>query len=279
LTDGLLFGTLYSVLQKTILISVLLSALSFPSFVRGEESPPKPTPSAESILKASLKRIYSVKDQTADVSFRVVDEKGTEKKTLFKLYWKNYSGKDNINSKALLVTESPSHDKGQKFLIWEYVEEDKADLWLYLPELRQVRRVQPGRHHHEDEPESDLLFEDMHQRRIETDDHLLLPEEEVRGEACYVIENKLKGKGLYSKTITYISKNDGTIRKIDYFSPEGPLLKTQWIDWQQIDQNFVWKTSQIFNAQTPRKTFVEVTNVKINVNLSDDQFSERALRK
>jgi outer membrane lipoprotein-sorting protein len=259
---------------------MLLLILSSPVLTLGEDPPAKPSPSAESILKAASKRIYSIKDQTADVLFRVVDEKGSEKKTSFKLYWKNYSGKDDINSKTLLVTEAPSHDKGQKFLIWEYIEEDKADLWLYLPELRQVRRVQPGRHHHEDEPESDLLFEDMHQRRVEKDEHLLLPEEEVRGESCYVIENRMKGKDAhYSKTITYISKNDGTIRKIDYFSPEGPILKTQWIDWQQIDQNFVWKASQIFNAQSPRKTYVEVSNVKINVNVSDDQFSERALRK
>lgn len=266
-------------LQKTALTLIFLSFFSFTLPVRGEETPPKQGPSAEAILKASNKRIYNLKDQIADVSFRVVDDKGAEKKTLFKLYWKNHHGQENINSKTLLVTESPSQNKGQKFLVWEYIEEDQADLWLYLPELRQVRRIQPGRQHHEDEPDSDLLFEDMHQRRVEKDDHVLLSEDEVRGESCYVIESRRKGKSLYSKTIAYISKNDGTIRKIDYFSPDGPLVKTQWIDWQQIDQSFVWKASQIFNALSSRRTFIEVTNVKINVNLSDDRFSERTLRK
>lgn len=266
-------------LQKTALSLTILSLLILPPFLRGEETPSKQKPTAEAILKAANKRIYNLDDQTADVSFRVVDDKGSEKRTLFKLYWKNYAGRDNINTKTLLVTESPSRDKGQKFLVWEYIEEDQADLWLYLPELRQVRRIQPGRHRHEEEPDSDLLFEDMHQRRVEKDDHLLLPDDEVRGEPCYVIENRLKGKTLYSKTITSISKNDGTIRKVDYFSPEGTLIKTQWIDWQQVDQSFVWKTSEIFNALSSRKTFVEVTSVKINTGLPEETFSERALRK
>jgi len=237
------------------------------------------SPAPEAILRASAKRMYAMEDQTANVIFRVIGPDGVEKKTRFKLYWKNKFGQDNLNSKTLLVTESPSQTKGQKFLVWEYVEEDKADLWLYLPELRQVRRVQPGRHNHDGEEESDLLFEDMHQRRIEVDVHRLLPEKNVRGEACFVIENRLKENKLYGKTITYISKTQGTIRKIEYFSNEGFLLKTQYIEWTQLGKVFVWKASQIFNAKSRRKTFIEVSDVKINLGLSDTIFSERALRQ
>lgn len=281
LTEEYDSDTLTGVIRKilpTIFAGLSLSLLLL-SPLAGEEGAAKPPPSAEAILKASRDRMYAMKDQTAQVSFRVVDEKGAEKKTLFRLYFKNYFSKENMNSKTLLVTESPAHDKGIKFLVWEYIEENKADLWLYLPELRQVRRVQPGRHHHEDEPESDLLFEDMRQRRIETDEHHLLDDAEVRGESCYVIENRLKENPFYSKTIVYISKKEGTIRRIDYFSRDGELLKTQTIDWQQIGQTLVWKSAQISNIKPPRKTFIEVSNVKINVDLQDDQFSERALRK
>ncbi|MFQ5779796.1 MAG: outer membrane lipoprotein-sorting protein [Nitrospiria bacterium] len=267
-------------IQKVILITILTSSLflTAPKSI-AEEAPAKPSPSPEAILRASHKRMYAMDDQTATVIFRVVSAKGVEKKTLFKLFWKNGFGRDNLNSKTLLVTESPSQKKGQKFLVWEYVEEDKADLWLYLPDLRQVRRVQPGRHRHDDEEESDLLFEDMHQRRVEVDDHLLLPEKKVRGEPCFVIENRLRENRLYGKTVTYISKNQGTIRKIEYFSREGTLLKTQWIEWRQIGRTFVWKESQIFKAQSRRKTFIEVDDVKVNVDLPDSLFSERALRQ
>jgi outer membrane lipoprotein-sorting protein len=46
-----------------------------------------------------------------------------------------------------------------------------------------------------------------------------------------------------------------------------------------VDKSYVWKGSQVVNAESSRKTFVEVSDVKINVGLQDDQFSERALRR
>lgn len=264
------------VVRTSLLVSLLL--LPF-SPVVAQEAPPKPTPTAEAIIKAAYKRMYGMKDQTSQVTFRIVDTDGAEKKTIFRLYWKSGSPEENLTSKTLLVTESPASDKGIKFLLWERPQENQADLWLYLPELRQVRRLQPGRHRHEKEPDSDLLFEDMHQRPVEWDQHRLLPDDEVRGEACYVIESTLKNHHLYGKKILYISKNEGTLRKVDYFSDNGTLLKTQWIDWQQVDKAYIWKASQVVNAESSRKTFVEVNDVKVNVGLQDDQFSERALKR
>lgn len=260
-------------------IFLLLSFPFFPSLSFSAEEAPKPSPSAEAVLKASYKRMYGMKDQTSQVTFRVVSPDGTEKKTVFRLYWKNHFGKDNLNSKTLLVTESPAHNRGEKFLLWERPQEGEADIWLYLPELRQVRRIQSGGHQHDKEDDSDLMFEDMHQRAVEKDEHTLMADAEVRGEPCYVIESRIKGHATYGKKVLYVSKNEGTVRKIEYFSGHGALLKTQTIDWQQIGENFVWKASQVVNAETSRKTIVELSNVKINVDLPDDQFSERALRQ
>lgn len=244
-----------------------------------EAEPAKPALSAEAILREAAKRMYGLKDQTAQVTFHIVDSDGKEKKSVLRLYWKNYFGKENLSSKSFLVTESPAHDKGEKFLLWERPEESQTDIWLYLPELRQVRRLQSGGHHHHDkEDDSDLLFEDIHQRPIEKDEHKLLAEEQVKGEPCYVIESRLKGHPFYGKKVIFLSKNDWTIRKITYFSEEGALLKTQWIEWQKIGDNLVWKNSEVVNARTSRKTTVELSNIKINVGLPDDQFSERALR-
>lgn len=232
-------------------------------------------------MRAVHKRIYSIQDQTAQLTFRVIDEKGIEKKTVFRLYWKNYFGEEQLNSKTLLVTDFPPNDKGIKFLVWDYTDEQKVDQWLYLPELRQVRKIVPGRHDHSQkkEEESDLLFEDMRRRPADRDDHLLLGEEEAQGELCYVIESRPRGKSPYGKRRVFISKSQGTIRRIDYFGEAGELVKTQWIDWQQIGRGLVWKRSQVTNVRVPRKTFIELSEVRINVGLTDDQFSERALRQ
>ncbi len=267
--------------QKTVLKALLtvlfLSASS--SFAEEETKPVPSSLSAETILLEANQRMYAVKDQTAQVTFRVVNANGVEKKTVFRLYWKNYIGQENLVGKILLVTEFPAHDKGEKFLLWERTEENQSDLWLYLPDLRQVRRIQQEKHRHDKEDDSDLLFEDIHPRPIDRDEHRLLPDETVRGESCAVIETLFKGHPLYLKKRVYISKGEGVIRRIDFFSPAGGLLKTQSIDWQKIDQVWVWKTSQVVHANALRKTFVEMTDVKVNVGLTDDQFSERALRR
>lgn len=262
-------------IQKIIVIVIVsLSVLSSVLVSEGEET--SVTPSPEAILKAAYKRMYAMDDQTGRVTFRVVEATGIEKKTLLKLFWKNEFGRNNLNSKLLFVIESPPGKKGEKFLVWESVEEGKADLLFYLPELRQVRRVQPDRHKHDGEEESDLLFEDMQFRRIETDEHRLLTEKKVRGEPCFVIENRWKENRLYGKTIMYISKSQGTTRKIEYFSREGALLKTQYIEWRQIGRIFVWKASQIFNAKSRRKTFIEMSDVKVNIGLSDSVFFRKS---
>jgi hypothetical protein len=245
-----------------------------------QEGTSKSILSAEAILKESNKRLYNLKDQTAQVTFRVVNPDGKEKKTVLRLYWKNYYGKDSLNSKTFLVTEAPAHNKGEKYLLWERPEESQADIWLYLPELRQVRRLQAGGHHeHDKEDDSDLLFEDIHQRPIEKDEHKRMDDQEVKGESCYVIQSRLKGHPLYVKKIVFISKSDWTIRKIDYFSDQGTPSKSQSIEWQKVGDNLVWKNSEVVDTRSSRKTLIELSDVKVNVGLLDNQFSERALRQ
>ena len=138
-------GTRFMTMQtdlRNFFFFVSLLLLPAP-LVIAQEAPPKQEPTAEAILKAAHKRMYGIKDQTSQVTFRIVDTDGTEMKTIFRLYWKNYAGQENLHSKTLLVTESPVSDKGIKFLLWERAQENQAELWLYLPELRQVRRLQP----------------------------------------------------------------------------------------------------------------------------------------
>ncbi len=237
------------------------------------------TPSAASMLSAAQKRMYTLKDQSGQLTFRIIDVNGSEDRSVYKMFWKNYAGQDGFNSKSLFETELPIEDKGKKYLVWEYVEEDQTDQWIYLPELRQVRRVHANRHKHEGEVASDLLMEDIRQRRIEKDTHHFLPETEVKGEPSYVIENRPIADGPYGKTIMYLSKKDGTLRKADYFSEKGVLLKNLWIEWEQIAGNFVWKRSEMMDAQTGHKTILELSDTQIDTGLRDNQFSDRALRR
>ncbi len=253
-----------------------LLCVALPSRLWGQETAPL---SAESILIAAENRMYAFQDQSSRMTFRIIGVNGAEDRSVFTLYWKNYEGLDGFNSKSLFVTELPKKDKGQKFLVWEYVDEGQSDQWIYLPELRQIRRVHPNHHQHEGTVSSDLLMTDVRKRRIDKDKHRLLPEEKVNNDLCYVVEKNPVTDSPYSRMVLYISKKDNTLRKVDFYSEKGDLAKTQTIDWEEIGGAFVWKRSETIDARTGSKTIVELSQTRINRGLRDDLFTDRALRR
>ena len=130
---------------------------------------------------------------------------------------------------------------------------------------------------------SDLTFGDMGQRRLDEDTHKTIGEETYRDVPCYVVESAPKEEeSIYSKKISWVSKQDYTIQKIDYYDRNGRLLKRQTIDWQTLKEKgediFVWKKTEIVNVQNGHKTIFEVSDLKLNIGLSDGDFTERVLR-
>ena len=223
---------------------------------------------------------YMANDQMSTVTLHLFTKEGDEKRIVTKRYWKNFGGKDGMATKTLFFTEFPPDAKGTGFLIWNYTAVGKPDdLWLYLPSLRQTRHVS-SRGQDDAFMGSDLTFGDMGQRRLEEDDHKLLKEESCgdKQEICYVVESVSKDKeGIYSKKIHWITKNDFTTMKIEYYDRKGELLKSQKINWQEVSGYKAWKNSEVSNVQTLHKTIFEISDLKINTNLKEDLFKERTL--
>jgi hypothetical protein len=71
---------------------------------------------------------------------------------------------------------------------------------------------------------------------------------------------------------------DFTPVKIDYYDRKGELLKTQAIEWQHPDKVWAWRKAEVKNVQTAHRTLFEISDLKNNVGLSDDDFTERALK-
>jgi len=233
----------------------------------------------EEIVKRSRDLIYEVQDQKNTVNLSLIERDGSIKKIVAIRYWRNYRATEGIDSKMLLATEFPPDSRGVSFLIWDYSEKNRPDdLWLYLPALRMVRRISA-----QDQNDaflgSDLTFGDMGQRRLDEDDHTALKEEDYRGVLSYVVESAPKEKeSLYSKKISWISKADWTILKIDYYDRNQKLLKRQTIDWQKISGLSVWKKTSVTNIQNGHRTLFEVEDLEVNIGLEDSDFTERSLK-
>lgn len=243
------------------------------------DEPAAERPSGEEIMRRSRDLIYKIHDQKNTVTLRLIDKGGAERKIVANRFWKNYNEEGDFDSKTILFTEFPPDARGTAFLIWDYSTQDKPDdLWIYLPALKTTRRV-GARDQNDAFMGSDLTFADMGQRRLDEDTHTFVHEEVFSGEPAYVVESVPKEKdSIYSKKISWISKKDLTVLKIDYYDRNDRPLKRQVIEWQTLGGVFVWRRSEIRNEQTSHRTVLEVSDLKVNIGLSDSNFTERVLK-
>ncbi len=235
-------------------------------------------PDGLAIVKKS-RELYLFKDQIATVTLQLIDKDNSERKIVTRRLWKNYTGQAGLDSKTLFWTEFPPENRGTGFLIWDYTTDGKPDdLWLYLPSLRQSRRM-TTRDQDDAFMGSDLTFADMGQRRLDEDAHTLIGEGQFNNTPCYVVQSVPKEKNsIYSKRVSCISKADWLTLKIDYYDRKGDLLKTQTIDWQEKGGFHIYKKMVVNNIQTGHSTIFTISDLKLNNGLKDDELTERALK-
>ncbi len=224
-------------------------------------------------------------DQTSVLSIILIDKDGNQRKNVYKRLWKFYQGKGGVFDKMVLFTQFPPDAKGTGFMRWGYVASSgkSADQWLYLPQLRKIRRVSvrdPG----DSFLGSDLSYGDIDERSVDADEHQLLKIDNVAGREFYQVESVPKeSDALYSKRVSWYLKADDWEKcvraKTDYYDRQGLLLKVANLKWQQVDGAWVWDKVLVENVQTRHRSMFGVTDVSVDVGLKDRQFTERALKK
>ena len=186
--------------------------------------------------------------------------------------------------RELIGDQFPPDAEGAAFMRWAYTEssDKNADQWIYLPVLKKIRRVairDPG----DSFLGSDLTYADISRRDINADTHKLTQVLKKGDKEFFAVESKpVNQKGwLYSKTISWFEKGQdwsGCVkRQVDYYDKKGLPLKQQLIKWQQVGGAWVWSEVLVKNLQTGHSSLFRITDVKINVGLHDDAFTERAL--
>ncbi|MFZ5862575.1 MAG: outer membrane lipoprotein-sorting protein [Nitrospirota bacterium] len=227
------------------------------------------------------RELYTANDQVSTVTLRKIDKRGDEQKIVTKRYWKSYAGKDGFDSKTLFATEFPPDQRGVGFLIWDYSKAGQPDdLRLYLPSLKQIRRM-TTREQDDAFMGSDITFADLGQRELTEDEHTVVRAEQCGAPPgdCYVVQSVPKDKeSLYGKKLTWVPTTAFNPVRVDYYDRKGDLLKTQVIEWQRPNDVWAWKRSEVKNVQTEHKTLFEISDLKNNVGLTDDDFTDRAVR-
>lgn len=199
-------------------------------------------------------------------------------------------------SKRTFLSESWSKDKGEKNLV-RYLEPRRVkgqailmlnnadDIWSYFPRTQRVRKLathakkqkmQGSDFSYEDMGSGDSFINDFSPKRLE--------DEKMEGHDCYKLELTRKPNSdiSYSRLIMWVIKKNFYPIVIDYYDEDDPTLLLKTLvqnDIHVIDNIPTAMKVVMYNKNDNTQTEIELFEVKYNVSLSDDMFTERSLKK
>lgn len=194
------------------------------------------------------------------------------------------------------VMESWSKNKGEKNLV-RYHEprrvKDQAvlmlnnadDIWMYFPRTQRVRKL--ATHAKKQKMQgSDFSYEDMGSGDAFITDFTAkrLKDEKIEGQDCYTVElvRKEDSDMSYSRLILWVIKENYVPVVMDYYDEDDPA---RWIkrlvqgDIEVIDGIPTAKKIVMTNKEDNTETKMELLTVEYNIDIDDDLFTERGLKK
>ena len=218
----------------------------------------------------------SGKDKTAVLTMTLINNNGSTRVRKIKQFYKDFGSVE----KNIMFFLSPADVKNTSFMNWSYDNDKPDDQWIYLPALKKVKRISSDSKS-DYFMGSDFTYDDLGDRKLDADVHKLLREETVDGIACYVVESIPKDEDyMYSKTITWIRKENFVGLKKEFYDEDGELLKTLSIkEVKHISGIWVITHSEMHNVQKNHKTVMELKDVKINTGVPASMFTERMMMR
>jgi hypothetical protein len=162
------------------------------------------------------------------------------------------------------------------FMVWKNLDRDD-DRWMYLPALDLVKRISStdkrtsfvGSH---------FYYEDVSGRNINDDVHELI---KTTGD-YYILKNTPKDPDIveFSYFEMWIHKASFVVVKTDYYDKENKKYRVYEALQVENIQGFPTVTkSKMTDLRTNGYTVLEYSDVKYNIGISEDIFTERYLRR
>ena len=216
------------------------------------------------------------KDGESDMTMTLINSKNKKRVRSLHQFFKDFGSTE----KKVMFFKAPADVKNTSFLNYSYDAAGKSDdQWLYLPALKKVKRISASSKDNSFMG-SDFTYEDMENRNPERDQHTLLRIETYNGESCYVVQMTPKKEEQYSKRIAWVMKDKWIPAKVEFYDEDGDLLKILEIsDYKLIDGYWIVVSQTMKNVQKNHKTIISLSNIKMNINLDDSKFSQRAMQK
>ncbi|MEN8226197.1 MAG: outer membrane lipoprotein-sorting protein [Bacteroidota bacterium] len=216
-------------------------------------------------------------DQTSTLTMTLINKNGKERIRNIKQFTKDMGEME----KNIMFFLSPADVKNTSFMSWSYDDESKDDdQWIYLPALKKTKRISSDSKS-DYFMGSDFTYDDLGDRKLDEDTHKLLREESIDGIDHYVVESIPADEDyMYSRTITWIRKDNFIGLKKEFYDEDGDLLKILHIKkFEEISGFLIITNSEMHNVQKDHKTIMILSDININTGISDSKFTERIMMR
>ena len=216
-------------------------------------------------------------DQEADLTMSLINSRGDTRLREIKQYQKDFGDVE----KKIMFFISPADVRNTSFMNWSYSEVGKDDdQWIYLPALKKVKRISSDSKS-DNFMGSDFTYDDLGDRHPQADTHQILREEILDGDECYVVQSiPQEANYIYSKTITWVNKENWIGKKKEFYDEDDDLLKILTVKQiQQIQGYWIITHSEMHNLSKDHTTKMVLENVKVDNNIAERYFSERIMTR
>lgn len=190
-----------------------------------------------------------------------------------------YSLEGTDSDKKIMFFTAPADVRDTSFMTWSWEDGRDDDQWIYLPALRRVKRISSDSKN-DSFMGSDFTYDDLGERHPSEDRHTILREETLDGKAAYVVESIPVSPGdAFSRTVTWINKENWVGLKKEYYDGKNKLFKTLTIDsYEKIDGYWVVTDMTMKDLGRESSTRIAMNDVSFSVDLEEDFFTERQMK-
>lgn len=222
---------------------------------------------------------YIADDEATELWMVLINKNGEKRIRRFLRLRKIFPDK---HKEVTLKFISPEDIRDTGFLNQERPKEKYDSQFLYLPSLKQIRRVS-SENKEQRWVGSDFFFEDINEIKFNDWEYKRLNDEVCDNEDCYVVEwtPKPDTDTVYSRQVYWYKKDGYLPARIDYYGKKNKLWKRFLaMDFRPAPQGFRWAWhTQIEDFEAEHKTEIFRRWIFFDTAIPDDYFTSRGLEK
>lgn len=266
------------ILAHSVMLVAMMGILSSAAFSQGNDQ--GTIPDVQDIVeKANCAAYYQGHDGRARVSMTITDKAGKTRTREFIVLRRNVPStakRPCADQQFYVYFERPADVNKMAYLVWKHLDRDD-DRWLYLPALDLVNRI-AATDKRTSFVGSDFFYEDVSGRNIDEDEHELL---ETTAEH-FVLKNTPKNPHSveFSYYLMRIRRGSFVPDEATFFDRNGENYRVYRALKIETIQDFPTVTeAQMEDLRTGSTTTVRYTDIKYDIGLPEEVFSERYLRR